>query len=42
MISTDTQSIIEDMTDDPWEWYKFWTECNEDGTPYTPQVSEES
>ena len=34
----DTQSITE-VTDDPWEWFKFWTEVDENDQPYTPKES---
>ena len=36
MISTDTQSIT-DVTEDPWEWFKFWYEVDENDQPYTPE-----
>ena len=33
---------IEDVTDDPWEWHKFWYECDEDSNPYVPEDTESS
>ena len=30
--------MIVDVTDDPFEWMKFWTEVDDNGEPYVPPV----
>ena len=30
--------MITDVTEDAWEWHKFWTEVDDNGEPYMPPV----